>query len=59
MITLKQAQKDPIAMKQFVTEHSDLEVEGERFDAVMGSMSKGKPKAAQATLSKGGSDDYT
>ena len=46
MTTLKQAQADPKAMSQFIAEHDDLEVDGERFDAVMGSMS-GKPKEAQ------------
>ena len=57
--SLKQAQADPKAMKQFVVDHSGLEVEGDHFDAVMGSMSQGKPKAIQATSSKDGSDDYT
>ena len=38
MPTLKQAQADPKAMSQFIAEHDGLEVDGERFDAVMGSM---------------------
>ena len=59
MPTLKQAQADPKAMSQFIAEHDGLEVDGERFDAVMGSMSQGKPKEAQATLMQGGSDDCT
>ena len=36
--SLKQAQADPKAMSQFIAEHDGLEVDGERFDAVMGSM---------------------
>ncbi len=52
MVNLKQAQKDPTAMKQFIEEHAGLEVEGERFERVMQSMSgSGKP-------SKGQSDDF-
>ena len=50
--TLKQAQADPQAMKQFIKEHADLEVEGERFERVMQSM------AGQETPSKGQSDDF-
>jgi len=38
MPTLKQAQADPKAMSQFIAEHEGLEVDGERFDAVMGAM---------------------
>jgi len=37
-ISLKQAQADPKAMKQFIEEQADLEVEGERFERVMQSM---------------------
>ena len=55
--TLKQAQQDPNAMSQFIAEHDGLEVDGERFEAVMGSMSQGKPKEAQEALMQGGSDD--
>jgi len=50
--TLKQAQSDPKAMKQFMDEHADLEVEGERFERVIQSM------AGQETPSKGPSDDF-
>ena len=38
MPTLKQAQSNPKAMSQFIAEHDALEVDGERFEAVMGSM---------------------
>ena len=55
-LTLKQAQQDPKAMSQFIAEHDGLEVDGERFEAVMGSMS-GKPKEAQEALMQGDSDD--
>jgi len=37
-------------MSQFIAEHDGLEVDGERFDAVMVSMS-GKPKEAQEASS--------
>ena len=57
--SLKQAQADPKAMSQFISEHEDLEVEGERFEAVMGSMSQGKPKVAQEASVKAADDDYT
>ena len=50
MPTLKQAQADPKAMSQFIAERGGLEVDGERFDAVMGSMS-GKSKEAQEASS--------
>ena len=56
LVSLKQAQADPKAMSQFIAEHDGLEVDGERFDAVMGSMS-GRPKEAQATLMQGDSAD--
>ena len=48
--TLKQAQADPKAMSQFITEHDADISDGERFDAVLGSMS-GKPKEAQEASS--------
>ena len=56
--TLKQAQSDPKAMSKFIAEHDGLEVDGERFDAVMGSMS-GKPKEAQEASSGDISADCT
>ena len=58
MPTLKQAQADPKAMSQFIAEHDGLEVDGERFDAVMESMS-GKPKEAQEASSGDISADCT
>lgn len=57
-LTLKQAQQDPKAMSQFIAEHDGLEVDGERFEAVMGSMS-GKPKEAQEASSGDISADCT
>ena len=43
-VSLKQAQKDPEAMKQFIKEHEGDEIESADFDAVVGSMlSQGKP----------------
>ena len=57
-LTLKQAQADPKAMSQFIAEHDGLEVDGERFDAVMGSMS-GKPKEVQEASSLDISADCT
>ena len=56
--SLKQAQQDPEAMSQFIDEHDGLEVNGERFDAVIGSMS-GKPKEAQEASSADISADCT
>jgi len=37
-INLKQAQKDPKAMKQFIAEHEADEIESEDFDKVINSM---------------------
>ena len=58
MPTLKQAQTDPKAMSQFIADHDGLEVDGERFDAVMGSM-VGTVKQDQATGSDGKSKELT
>lgn len=60
MITLKQAQNDTKAMKQFIREHKGDQIESADFDKVFSSMAgSGTPKATQATSSKDGSDDYT
>ena len=42
MKTLKQAQQDPKAMKQFIREHKGDQIESTDFDKVMGSMVKSK-----------------
>ena len=58
--TLKQAQQDPKAMKQFVAEHEGDQIESADFDKVMTSMTgSGTPKATQATSSKDDYGDYT
>ena len=48
MPTLKQAQSDPEAMKQFIEQHKSGGVEPAEFDAVVSSMmaGAGKPKEA-------------
>lgn len=38
MTTLKQAQADPKAMKKFIREHKDDQIESADFDRVMKSM---------------------
>jgi len=59
--SLKQAQADPKAMKQFIREHKGDQIESDDFDKVLGSMTpvRGKPKAIQATSSKDVGGDYT
>lgn len=59
--SLRQAQADPKAMKKFIREHKDDQIESADFDKVIGSMmpAKGKSKAIQATSSKGVDGDYT
>ncbi len=48
MPTLKQAQKDPEAMKQFIKEREGDEIEEQDFDKVVQSMiSAGTPSKAQ------------
>ena len=60
MPTLKQAQADPEAMKQFVEEHADLEVESDRFEKVMSSMlSQEKSSEDHSDDFLDGSDDCT
>lgn len=61
MITLRQAQSDPKAMKKFIAEHKGDQIESADFDKVIGSMmpARGKSKAIQATSSKGADGDYT
>ena len=60
MTTLKQAQADPKAMKQFIREHKGDQIESTDFDKVFCSMTgSGKSKVTQATSSKDGFDDYT
>ena len=58
---LKQAQADPKAMKKFVREHKDDQIESTDFDKVFSSMmpAQEKPKAIQATSSKDVGGDYT
>lgn len=60
MPTLKEAQKKPSAMKKFVDEHADLEIDGERFDRVIRSMTtQDKPSEDQSDDFLDGSDGYT
>jgi len=60
MTNLKQAQKDPKAMKKFIQEHKGDQIEDADFDKVLTSMSgQGKPKATPATSSKDDCGDYT
>lgn len=42
LVSLKQAQKDPKAMEQFIAEHEGDEIEDKDFDKVIGSMAKNK-----------------
>jgi|GEM_PF-3072667 len=56
-VNLKQAQHDPKAMSQFIAEHDGLEVDSERFEAFMGSMSQGTQTEAVEALSEGTSAD--
>ena len=59
-MTLRQAQQDPKAMRQFVAEHEGDQIESTDFDKVMGSMTGSEtPKATQATSSKDDCGDYT
>lgn len=58
--SLKQAQLDPKAMKQFVKEHKGDQIERADFDKVFNSMTgQEKPKVIQTTSTKDFSDDYT
>ena len=58
--SLKQAQQDPKAMKQFVARHKGDQIESADFDKVMGSMlGSGTCKAAQEASLKDAGDDYT
>ena len=60
MPTLKQAQQDPKAMNQFVSEHKGEQIESADFDNVFCSMTgQGKSKVIQATSSKDVGGDYT
>ena len=60
MITLKEAQKDPKSMQQFIAEHEGDEIEDKDFEKVIKSMSdQGKPKEVPATSSKDASGDCT
>ena len=43
---LKQAQADPKAMKKFVAEHKDDQIESDDFDRVMKSMTSPKQQDA-------------
>lgn len=48
MTTLKDAQKDPKAMEQFIAEHEGDEIDDKDFKKVLKSMSaKGKSKEAR------------
>jgi len=60
--SLKQAQVDPKAMKQFVAEHEGDQIESADFDKVINSMTpsgQGRLKAKREASSKDFSDDYT
>ena len=62
MPTLKQAQADPKAMKQFMSEHEGDQIESADFDKVISSMTtsgQGKSKAKREASSSDFSDDYT
>lgn len=58
MITLKQAQADQNAMRQFVAEHEGLQVEAERFEAVM-SLMAGQGKKDKVSTPDDNSKDIT
>ncbi len=60
LVSLKQAQKDPKAMKKFIREHKGDQIESNDFDKVFCSMtgSGTRSKALEASL-KGADDDYT
>ena len=60
MTTLKQAQADPKAMKQFIREHKGDQIESTDFDKVFSSMTGSETHSTtQATSSKDDYGDYT